>query len=164
MACINILAHLHRWVQRNCCCFSLPSSACPWTRPSGRVPGRLMAGAPPLWPAEFYLRLTSRFCHRGSTHSASLINLSASLSSVCLLHLSLHSLLPGSLPPSFVLICLLWPISFSSAAAVSQLSQQASLFFVLARLLPFISLTNKVESNRPRSCTHADEATNVQSV
>ncbi len=37
---------------------------------------RLMDGAHPLWPAEFYLRLTSRCCHRRSTRAISLINLS----------------------------------------------------------------------------------------
>lgn len=64
MPCINILAHLYRWVQRSCFS-SLPSSSgCPWAGPSGWVPGRLMDGAHPLWPTEFYLRLTSRCCHR----------------------------------------------------------------------------------------------------
>lgn len=113
-----------------------------------------------IWPREFYLRLTSRCCLCSSAHSASLINLSVSLCSICLPHLSM--------PLSLVLICLLWPISFTAAvaaAAVSQLSQRASLFFVVwAWLLPFIRLTNKVESKCPHRCTHADAITNMQRV
>lgn len=148
--CINILAHLYRWVQRNCCS-SLPSSSeCPWTRPSGWVPGRLMDGAHPLWPTEFYLRLTSRCCHRRSARSSSLINLSPPLRSIHLLHFSLHSLSLSTIS-----------LSLSSHASSGQslsllpphLSQQAS-FFTLAWPLPFIRLTNKVESKHPHRYMH----------
>lgn len=104
--CINILAHLYRRVQRSC--FS--------SRPSGWVPGRLMDGAHPLWPAEFYLRLTSRCCHR--------CFLAAPPSSISLLHpaqsVCFTSLCTLSLSPFFsllVLIWLPWPISFSAAAS-----------------------------------------------
>lgn len=92
----------------------------------------------PLWPAEFYLRLTSRCCHHCSTGSTSLINLS--LSSTLLHLLSLHSLLLCSLS-----------VSLSSNASHYQ---QASLF-TLVKPLPFISLTNKVESKHLHRYTHA---------
>lgn len=121
------------------------SSGCPWTGPSGWVPSRLMDGAHPLWPTEFYLRLTSRCCHRCSTLGTSLINLSPPLVSICLLHLSLSSI----------------SLSSSSYASYGQYlslplphrSQQAS-FFTLAWPLPFIRLTNKVESKLPHRYTH----------
>ena len=100
MPCINILAHLYRRVQRSCSYSSPPSSERLQTGPSGKVPGRLMDGTRPPWPTEFYLRLTSRCCHRRSTRSTTLINLSPPLLSICLLHLSLHSPPPISLPLS----------------------------------------------------------------
>lgn len=88
--CINIVAHLYRRVHRSC--FS--------SRPSGWVPGRLMDGAHPLWPTEFYLRLTSRCCHRRF--------LTAPPSSISLLH-SAHSVCFNSLctpsPPFFLSPC-----------------------------------------------------------
>lgn len=76
MPCINILAHLYRWVQRSCSSALAGSGERPWAGPSGWVPGRLMDGARPPRPTEFYLRLTSRCCCGCSARSASLINLS----------------------------------------------------------------------------------------
>lgn len=107
----------------------------------------LMDEARPLRPAEFYLRLTSRCCHR--------CFLAAPPSSISLLH---SAGLPAS--PLSALTLSLSPFIFfpplfvSSHASYGQylslrppppLCQQASLF-VLARPLSFISVTNKVES------------------
>lgn len=100
-------------------------------------------------------------------HSQRLLHQSPSST---LLNLSVSPLCTLLLPPSLslprhssllVLICLLWPISFCVvASAASQLSQQASLLFTLALLLPFIRLTNKVESKH--SHRHAHECATTQ--
>lgn len=112
----------------------------------------LMDEARPLRPAEFYLRLTSRCCHR--------CFLAAPPSSISLLHsaglsASPLSALTLSVSLSFYFF---FPLFVSSHASYGQylslppsppppppLCQQASLF-VLARPLSFIRVTNKVES------------------
>lgn len=116
---------------------------------------RLMDGAHPSRPKEFYLRLTSRCCHHCSPHSTSLINLASSPLSALTIHpfppsLSLPSYASYGQTPPWLLL-----------AADSQLSQQASLF-TLAWPLPFIRLTNKVESKHPHSYTHPHAHTHTR--
>lgn len=115
--------HIYIDGSRGTAASSLPSSS-ECTRPSGRVPGRLMDGARPLSPTELYLSLTSRCCHHCSTRNTCLINLSPPLASICLLHLSLHS-------PSSISLSLSSCASYGQSLSIllqPHLSQQASLF------------------------------------
>lgn len=154
MPCINILAHLYRWVQRSCSSALAGSGERPWAGPSGWVPGRLMDGARPPRPTEFYLRLTSRCCCGCSARSASLINLSLSppLGSISLLQLSLHS------PPPPLLPCPQMPPTASLPAHLRlQVSHRS-----LPRPFLLIGLTNKVEGKHPHRYTHAHTHTCLQ--
>lgn len=123
MPCINILAHLCSQVQGSCC-----SSQQRWTSVADPAIWLsalclLMDGAHPLWPTEFYLRLTSRCCRPFSTHDTALVS-----RPIRLLHLGLPALSRLHLSLSLSLCPHMPPISFSAADAASSGRPPSSLW------------------------------------